>query len=1227
MAYEIEKIVLSESRDARHVEASAQFYMEEVLRVMDLTQEVVATARAQPPDEPWDYATGRRRHQNIGILGCRGAGKTSILLSYLRLLQDAAFQVAYDQAATGEADRGTFAQKWKDLPAQVDIGCLIEPSLLETGDHVVATVYASLLHRAQRYLLEHPPRTATDESRAEALMRCDEEVTRYLPALLSKGLLEDAFVARGTEGLHEELVRHRSGYSLERALWEFVDAYLALRGKDVLVLAFDDVDLAEERCHEVLDSLRRYLTSRRVINVVTGDPRLFSWMMRQRDRRQMVELALGSMQRDAGDFTAAEQMIDDKVEQYLKKVFPPHMRVMVPELRAARFRRAIIHKEQHQAEGKTSTPGSAQAATAAVTTTASLFSRRFSDVLRCCLRETSRGGARERSTDAEMRPSDWESFLTHSYQYLVPKDARHLVELCSMEDAATAAAADGVGSYAKRDEILLAFASVWRADLVRYGLSVRQLRELIDAPQVGLRVLNLLMRHPGIHDVALRLDPRTDDPRLNVALAFLRFALEAVIDRLPSPPVVTLGLELFVPAHYLARQRSPQLRAEAWQAVEAQLMDSHRRFYQRLVPWIARGGAVQPGVVRLVERAGALENLLDLHQSKPTAIWRRVLGDPERVRFPLAQKEAVKRCREALLAAKRGSPGSSSVERGVDAPGARWATRYLPWACSLKKSGRSHPEVVEMAPSADMFHDLAGALPLAVLHCWMVEDVRHSYLSPWQGLSLLQRIVHRCEGVEERSTCEREEWMKGVHRAVLAALNEHLGERGVSTALSDEGRGSRTSGIGEGDMAELAGDPAWKQYLDELRRADDPWSLFPDPENGHFVWKTPHPKSLDDRSSLGTDGRLTGPADPAKPRSHASWTLDKACFKWTTSAAGTDRSPPRLTRLNLQATRLDAWEFVLGRLAMAITEWWDYWRDLFREERDLDGRRLRPGLDQVQKLFNVFLESTEMDLEFVGQNSGAGDIIQRWVLYFLNSVLVETLQGPSDPKVQRPQLVRYAAVERPARRGQTGQGADHPLYENLTHLLDAARNAGKETEVWTWSPIFLALASFPPLALFLPGGGALPVVKEVREALSKEESDTWSQRVYFHGLKRRISVPSAGDDLMTELETLVSLGALMLIPLPPYPAEEDNTQFLDLAGLSWAGLDLCERKSPEKNESPWPLSLWRIEDRRAALIEMLNCLHADLEPCEEARPYAHELALIVRRMLKEEAEKVKKANT
>ena len=367
-----------------------------------------------------------------------------------------------------------------------------------------------------------------------------------------------------------------------------------------------------------------------------------------------------------------------------------------------------------------------------------------------------------------------------------------------------------------------------------------------------------------------------------------------------------------------------------------------------------------------------------------------------------------------------------------------------------------------------------------------------------------------------------------------------------------------------------------------------------------------------------------------------------------------------VTPANLQSRRLAAWDFVLFRLAMAITEWWDHWSPLFdpshpKSDRgasnDGDWRRPKVGLDEIQRLFNVFLESLETDEDFAGRFSGSGDLIQRWVMYFLNAVLVETLQPPSvsgaDEPPPRPQLVRAAAVERPARPAAAEEGSGHPLYQNLMRLLivlKEAEDGGSESKrCWTWSPVFSALASFPLIAVFLPGGGAMPVVEDIRsdQEEAKSESEEWKQPVSFENMNMKYDGPATQSKLVDELKTIMALGALPLIPVPP--CHRSNTKAgaepsrnvipLDLAGLSWTGLDLADMSTPTdadaeryrhmkgvkngaKKKHRWPHAILPIEERRLALVEMLNCLHADLTPCDEVAPYTPHLSLIVRDAVK-----------
>lgn len=126
-------------------------------------------------------------------------------------------------------------------------------------------------------------------------------------------------------------VRLREGL---HSLFELACRILEVRA---LVLGFDDADTDSTLAVPLLECIRKYLDTPRVMVLVTGDLELYSLLMRQRFGKTVAgkpEAALDLQRRSAqGDRSAQYlRMIDHLEEQYLLKLFPIRRRMHLQPL-------------------------------------------------------------------------------------------------------------------------------------------------------------------------------------------------------------------------------------------------------------------------------------------------------------------------------------------------------------------------------------------------------------------------------------------------------------------------------------------------------------------------------------------------------------------------------------------------------------------------------------------------------------------------------------------------------------------------------------------------------------------------------------------------------------------------------------------------------------------------------------------------------------------------------
>ncbi|MDD2357547.1 MAG: hypothetical protein PHX13_06540 [Thiovulaceae bacterium] len=195
-----------------------------------------------------------RVHNTILINGKRGMGKTSFMLSMKNN-----------------------PEIMKDL-CPLDI---IDPTLIETKEHVFLNIITLIKEKIEEHI---------------KCEKCDDKSTKYRTWKESLKKLAGGFSMLdgvGSEHLKSdmwdspELILERGlsnakqGSHLEKNFHNFIDESLKILDKKAFFLILDDIDTSLDKGTAILETLRKYLTSRKLIIAMLGDIGLYSTLVRQ----------------------------------------------------------------------------------------------------------------------------------------------------------------------------------------------------------------------------------------------------------------------------------------------------------------------------------------------------------------------------------------------------------------------------------------------------------------------------------------------------------------------------------------------------------------------------------------------------------------------------------------------------------------------------------------------------------------------------------------------------------------------------------------------------------------------------------------------------------------------------------------------------------------------------------------------------------------------------------
>jgi tetratricopeptide (TPR) repeat protein len=232
-----------------------------------------------------------RVHNTIFVNGERGSGKTQFLLSIKERVKKRA------------KERNKRSKKLKKLYFYDPI----DPTLLHDNESFLTIIIAKILN---------------DIERQSHYLKQDNEKFYRLINDLSDAI--DGIINGGyqTKSSLENISQDQTSLRLEEYLHEFFGYIAHILDKDRLLLLIDDVDMAFDKGFEVLEVVRKYLSSPFIIPIITGDIKLYETIVENNFIKK-----IDSSKKD--NYTPINKQIS---KDYLLKVLPGHRRIYIQTL-------------------------------------------------------------------------------------------------------------------------------------------------------------------------------------------------------------------------------------------------------------------------------------------------------------------------------------------------------------------------------------------------------------------------------------------------------------------------------------------------------------------------------------------------------------------------------------------------------------------------------------------------------------------------------------------------------------------------------------------------------------------------------------------------------------------------------------------------------------------------------------------------------------------------------
>ncbi len=253
-----------------------------------------------------DNDTEERRSEAYTVLGTRGSGKSSFLYSLIHWCKN------------------------EEEKNKIQVLDLIDPTLFENKGHILLTIIAQLRHLVDKVHNDRILRERECECDYKEWHKNFESLARGIPSIKDEGFIKDNWSEPGFV-MNQGVQNVYSAYTLEKNFNDFVKCSLKFLEKKLLVIIFDDIDIDFRKGWEVLETVRKYLTSKQVFVIISGDAKLFSKSIRKVQWKNFGK-ALLKNEAEKEQKEAYNNLVTEMESQYMQKVMPTQYRIYLRSL-------------------------------------------------------------------------------------------------------------------------------------------------------------------------------------------------------------------------------------------------------------------------------------------------------------------------------------------------------------------------------------------------------------------------------------------------------------------------------------------------------------------------------------------------------------------------------------------------------------------------------------------------------------------------------------------------------------------------------------------------------------------------------------------------------------------------------------------------------------------------------------------------------------------------------
>jgi len=272
-----------------------------------------------------------RYHDTIVVSGSRGTGKTTFLMTLLKWIDSGELE-------REEEGNSKFLSEIRVLP-------ILDPTLIEQKAHPFVTIISLIYNTVIGYIDYY--RVNCDDKfdrNHEKWNDCFNSLAEGLPVLdgIGNGALTGTEWDDPEYVMKEGIRKAKAANDLEDNFNRFVEQSLELIKKKAFLICFDDIDTDFTKGWPILEILRKYLTSPKIITILSGDLELYSAIVRKSQWNNIeIDRVKGETDNQLHKF---KDLVSQLENQYLLKLLRPERRITLNSIFSNIYQNRIVYK-------------------------------------------------------------------------------------------------------------------------------------------------------------------------------------------------------------------------------------------------------------------------------------------------------------------------------------------------------------------------------------------------------------------------------------------------------------------------------------------------------------------------------------------------------------------------------------------------------------------------------------------------------------------------------------------------------------------------------------------------------------------------------------------------------------------------------------------------------------------------------------------------------------------